>query len=55
MTKWVSIFFALVFLVMFSFGCTGVSKENKVRCPKCGATFTIDEGLSQEQMSGGGM
>ncbi len=32
-------------LAAFSFGCAGPSKEAKVKCPKCGAVFTIDEGL----------
>ncbi len=27
------------------FGCAGVSKETKVKCPKCGAVFTVDQGL----------
>jgi len=53
MTKWLNIFFALVLLAAFSFGCAGVSKDSKVRCPKCGAIFTIDEGLTQEQMRPG--
>jgi len=35
---------ALVVLAAFSLGC-GVTKETKVKCPKCGAVFTIDEGL----------
>ena len=38
---------ALAVLVSFA-GCastTGmVSKDAKVKCPKCGATFTVDEG-----------
>jgi hypothetical protein len=46
MKKWVSMVLALVVLAAFSFGCAGyASKESKVKCPKCGAVFTIDEGL----------
>jgi len=47
MRKWVSIFMALAILAVFSFGCTGVSKESKVKCPKCGAVFTIQEGIDR--------
>jgi hypothetical protein len=45
MRKWVSIFMALTILAVFSFGCAGVSKEAKIKCPKCGAVFTVQEGL----------
>lgn len=38
---------ALVLMVSFA-GCAStmgmVSKDAKVKCPKCGATFTVDEG-----------
>jgi hypothetical protein len=44
--KLVSLVLALAFLAAFSLGCAGyASKETKVKCPKCGAVFTIDEGL----------
>jgi hypothetical protein len=45
MRKWVSIIMALVILALFSFGCAGVSKDAKIKCPKCGAVFTVEEGL----------
>ncbi len=45
MRKWLSILMALAILAVFSFGCAGVSKDAKVKCPKCGALFTIQEGL----------
>ena len=45
MRKWVSIFMALAILAVFSFGCAGVAKEAKVKCPKCGAVFTVQEGI----------
>jgi len=44
MRKWVSIFLALAMLAVFSVGC-GVGKDTKIKCPKCGAVFTIQEGL----------
>lgn len=44
MKKLVSMVLALAVLAAFSLGC-GVSKEAKVKCPKCGAVFTIEEGL----------
>lgn len=45
MKKLVSLVLALVFMVVFSIGCAGPARETKVKCPKCGAVFTIDEGL----------
>ena len=45
MRKLVSIFMALAILAVFSFGCAGVSKESKIKCPKCGAVFSVQEGL----------
>jgi len=48
MRKLRSMVWALVVLAAFSFGCAGmVSTETKVKCPKCGAVFTIDEGLKK--------
>jgi len=44
MKRLVSIFLALAMLAVFSFGCA-VSKDMKVKCPKCGSIFSIDEGL----------
>jgi len=43
--KWISMVLALVVLAAFSLGCGYMPKESKVKCPKCGAVFTIDEGL----------
>jgi hypothetical protein len=42
-----SMVLTLVVLAAFVVGCAGVAKESKVKCPKCGAVFTIDEGLKQ--------
>jgi len=52
MRKWVSIFLALAILAVFSFGCAGIQKDSKIKCPKCGAVFTVDEGLREIQMKG---
>jgi hypothetical protein len=49
MRKWVSIFMALAILSVFSFGCAGITKDTKVKCPKCGAVFTVDEGMGEFQ------
>jgi hypothetical protein len=52
MRKWVSIFLALAILAVFSFGCAGIDKQTKMKCPKCGAVFTVDEGLAEIQKKG---
>jgi len=52
MRKWVSILLALAMLAGFSLGCTGISKDAKVKCPKCGAVFTVDEGIAEAQKKG---
>jgi hypothetical protein len=50
MRKLVIIFLALAMLTVF--GCAGISKDAKIKCPKCGAVFTIDEGLAEIQKKG---
>ncbi len=45
MRKWMSIFLALAILAACSFGCTGIQNDAKVKCPKCGEIFTINEDL----------
>jgi hypothetical protein len=52
MKRWVSIFWALAILAAFSFGCTPLSKDTKIKCPKCGAIFTVDEGLAEIKKKG---
>ncbi len=52
MRKWASMLLALAMLAVFSFGCAGVAKETKIKCPKCGAVFTVDEGLAAIQRTG---
>ena len=46
MKKLMSLVLAVAELAAFTFGCAGMtSKETKVKCPKCGAVFTVDEGI----------
>jgi hypothetical protein len=52
MRKWVSIFLALAMLAVFSFGCASIQKDAKIKCPKCGAVFTVEEGISEIQKKG---
>ena len=52
MRKLVSIFLTLLILAVFSFGCAGIAKDTKIKCPKCGAVFTVDEGLAEIQKKG---
>jgi len=52
MRKWPSIFLALALLALFSFGCAGIQKDAKIKCPKCGAVFTVDEGVAEIQKKG---
>ena len=47
MRKLITILMAMVVLAVFSFGCAGVSKDSQVKCPKCGAVFTIHEGADR--------
>lgn len=56
MSRWVRFLFVWMLLAGLSLGCAGAAKGTKVKCPKCGAVFTIDEGIAEEQRSGrGGM
>ena len=52
MRKWISILLALAMLAVFSMGCAQVAKDTKIKCPKCGAVFTVDEGLAEIQKKG---
>jgi hypothetical protein len=52
MRKWVSIFLALAVLAVFSVGCGGISKDTKVKCPKCGAIFSVEEGQTEIKKKG---
>ena len=54
MRKWINIFLVLASLAIFSFGCAGsqIAKDTKIKCPKCGAVFTVDEGVAEIQKKG---
>jgi hypothetical protein len=52
MRKWINIFLALAIMVVFSVGCSNIKGETKIKCPKCGAIFTVDEGLAEIQKKG---
>jgi hypothetical protein len=53
MKRGIRVFLALVFLVVFlSLGCAQVAKDTKIKCPKCGAVFTVDEGLEEIRKKG---
>ncbi len=43
MRKWVGVLLALMLLTIFPFGCAEGNKTTRVKCPKCGTIFTIDE------------
>jgi hypothetical protein len=47
MKRVISILLALAILTVFSLGCTGIEKDTKVKCPKCGAVFEVNEGLAE--------
>ncbi len=47
--KLISTVMAVAVFSTLTFGCAGVNKETKVKCPKCGAVFTVDEGLKNIQ------
>jgi hypothetical protein len=42
--RWVHLFLAFVILSGFSLGCGGVSKETKIRCPKCAGYYDTKQG-----------
>ena len=46
MKKVLMMFLALLVMAVFSFGC-GVSNDAKVKCPKCGAVFSTQEGIDE--------
>jgi hypothetical protein len=52
MKKCASIFLALALLAVLSIGCAGVKGDTKIKCPKCGAIFTVDEGVAEIQKKG---
>jgi hypothetical protein len=50
--EWSKLVLVLMVLVLFSLGCAQVAKDTKIKCPKCGAVFTVDEGLAEIQKKG---
>jgi hypothetical protein len=42
---WLNLFLVLAVVAFFTFGCAGISKDTKVKCPKCGTVFSVSEGL----------
>ncbi len=49
MRRWVSLVMVLAMFTILSIGCAGVSKDAKIKCPKCGAVFTVEEGIKEYQ------
>jgi hypothetical protein len=43
--KWLNIFLVMAIVAFFSVGCAEISKNTKVKCPKCGTVFSVSEGL----------
>lgn len=52
MRKWVSLAMVLAIVAILSIGCAGVAKDAKIKCPKCGAVFTVEEGLQEMRKMG---
>ena len=52
MRKCAGMLFLLALLAVFAWGCSPITKETKIKCPKCGAIFTTDEGLAEIQKKG---
>lgn len=52
MKRWMGILSILLILGAFAIGCAGVAKDTKIKCPKCGAIFTVEEGVSEIQKKG---
>lgn len=49
MSKWISLILTLFLFALFTLGC-GVSKDAKVKCPRCGAIFVVDEAIEEYHM-----
>ena len=47
MKRWIYLFFALVILLGFLYGCAAPSKDSKIKCVKCGAYFSSQEGAEE--------
>ncbi len=54
MKNFAAAFLALTLLAAFSFGCADIRvKPTELKCPKCGATFSVDEGEKEHLRSMG--
>ncbi len=54
MKKLVATILALSLLAAFSLGCADIRlKPTELKCPKCGASFTVDEGEKEHLRSMG--
>lgn len=52
MQKLAGMFWVIVVLAAFAFGCAGMMrKDTTVKCPRCGATFTIEEEMHMKGIS----
>jgi DNA-directed RNA polymerase subunit RPC12/RpoP len=52
MKKLAGMFLVIVVLAAFAFGCARIMrKDTTVRCPRCGATFTIEEEMHMKRIS----
>ena len=53
MKKWTTLFFVLIMLSVFLSGCARNLKDSYIKCPKCGAFFSTQEGMEEfERMRG---
>ncbi len=54
MKNFAATFLALSLLAALSFGCADIRiKPTELKCPKCGAAFTVDEGEKEHLRSMG--
>jgi hypothetical protein len=54
MKNFAATFLALSLWTAFSLGCADIRiKPSEIKCPKCGATFAIDEGEKEHLRSMG--
>lgn len=47
MKKRVGVLLTMVMVALLLFGCVEISKDTKIKCPKCGAVFTGQEGVEE--------
>jgi hypothetical protein len=46
------IFIIMSIVICFSFGCASISKDSRLKCPKCGTFFSTKEGIEAFESSG---